>query len=143
VAEARRLVVAAAIVDDLVRPTQVLAARRTGPPELAGKWELPGGKVESGEAPLAALRREIGEELGVALTLGDELVPDPSDGPCWSLTKALEMRVWFATVDGGEVDGSTDHDELRWVGADDLAELDWLPGDRAVVRLLVSVLTTS
>ncbi len=44
------------------------------------------------------------------------------------------MRLWLATVAGGEIAGSTDHDRLRWVGADDLAELDWLPGDRAVGR---------
>ena len=41
------------------------------------------------------------------------------------------MRLWLATVAGGEITDSTDHDLLRWVGAADLAELDWLPGDRA------------
>ena len=46
---APRLVVGAAIVDDLDRPTRLLAARRTGPPALAGGWELPGGKVDPGE----------------------------------------------------------------------------------------------
>ena len=47
------------------------------------------------------------------------------------------MRLWLATVAGGEITGSTDHDRLRWVGAADLAELDWLPGDRAVVEALL------
>jgi len=47
----RALVVGAAIVDDLLRPTILLSARRTEPPELAGGWELPGGKVEPGEHP--------------------------------------------------------------------------------------------
>jgi len=59
-----QLVVGAAIVDDLDRPTTLLSARRTDPPELAGGWELPGGKVEAGEEPLDALLREIREELG-------------------------------------------------------------------------------
>jgi 8-oxo-dGTP diphosphatase len=133
-------VVATAIVDDLARPTRVLAARRTGPPELAGQWEFPGGKVERGEDPVAALHREIAEELGLVLSLGAELVPDSPESAHWPLTEALEMRLWLATVAGGEISVSTDHDLLRWVGAADLAELDWLPGDRAVVEALRSVL---
>ena len=56
---------APAIVDDLDHPTRLLAARRTEPPALAGGWEFPGGKVDPGESPLAALHREIREELGV------------------------------------------------------------------------------
>lgn len=58
----RIVVVGAALFDDGGR---LLAARRSAPPELAGRWELPGGKVEPGERPDAALVRELREELGV------------------------------------------------------------------------------
>lgn len=135
--------VAAAILDDVPRPVRVLAARRTGPPELAGKWELPGGKVELGEDPVAALHREIAEELGVTVTIGAEL-PAPTsararteaDSSAWILSERLEMRVWLAYADPGQVTGSTDHDQLRWVGAADVDSLDWLPGDRPIVAAL-------
>ena len=63
-------VVAAVILDDLVVPTRLLSAQRTEPPELAGGWEIPGGKVDPGESPRAALHREIREELGVRIRIG-------------------------------------------------------------------------
>ena len=62
---------AVALVDDLARPTRVLAARRTEPPQLAGGWEFPGGKVEPGESSRQAASRETLEELGVRVRLGD------------------------------------------------------------------------
>ena len=93
---APRLVVGAAIVDDLDRPTRLLAARRTGPPALAGGWELPGGKVDPGEDSVTALHREVREELGVLVELGKE-VPGPVDG-AWPLGDRYVMRVWLARV---------------------------------------------
>ena len=67
------LVVAAALVDDLTAPTKVLAARRRTPVALAGRWEFPGGKVDAGESPLAALHRELAEELGITIVVDEEL----------------------------------------------------------------------
>lgn len=70
-----RLVVAAAVVDRLERPTTLLCAARAYPAELAGRFELPGGKVEPGESPLQALTRELAEEIGLAVRIGAELEP--------------------------------------------------------------------
>ena len=125
------LVVAAAIVDSLTSPRRLLAAQRSYPVELAGKWELPGGKVDEGEDPMAACAREIIEELGVTPTLGP-LVPSPTGD--WPIGKH-SMRVWLATVDAEPV--QTDgHLALRWCTASELLDLDWLPGDIPLARLL-------
>lgn len=131
-----RLVVAAVLVDDLERPTRVLAARRSRPPALAGRWELPGGKVEPGEAPLAALGRELDEELGVAVRVGLELVC--GDGPAWPLTRGLVLRTWWCEVLAGTPQIGEAHDALRWVGAHDIAHLDWLDPDRPIVARIAA-----
>ena len=125
------LVVGAAIVDDLERPTTLLAARRTEPPRLAGGWELPGGKVELGEDPVDALHREIREELGVTVRLGTEVVAPDGDG--WSLPPVHRMRVWLAVVTDGDVAPLEDHDELRVLPIEEWRDVAWLPADVPVV----------
>jgi len=127
-------VVAAAIVDDLDHPTRLLAARRSAPAALAGRWEFPGGKVEPGEAALSALHRELGEELGVTVAVGAEL-PAP-DGGAWPITAKHRMRVWFARLRHGTPEPLEDHDELRWLTAAELHDVPWLDGDVQIVTAL-------
>jgi len=131
-------VVAAVIVDDLDRPTRLLAARRSAPEALAGRWEFPGGKVEPGEEQLDALRRELDEELGVRVALGAEL-PGP-DGGAWPITTKHRMRVWFARLQDGTPEPLEDHDELRWLTASELDDVPWLEGDVQIVVALSQLL---
>jgi 8-oxo-dGTP diphosphatase len=126
------VVVAGAIVAD----GRVLAARRTRPAELAGRWELPGGKAEPGESEGAALRRELREELGVEVDVGEQIGPDIELGPRRTL-RCLRVRL----PDPTSPIESSDHDRLRWLTADELDEPDWLDADRALLpwlRALVS-----
>ncbi|SEJ66053.1 (deoxy)nucleoside triphosphate pyrophosphohydrolase [Demequina mangrovi] len=152
-----RLVVAAAITDSLDAPRQLLAARRSAPSALAGLWEFAGGKVERGESAEAALRREIREELGVEIEIGDELVgPDDGAGvesscecPVWMLRPGdadvdrLVMRVWWARIlpgaDGAAVEPRPleDHDELRWLEPGAWRDVPWLPADKRIVEALL------
>ena len=127
-----RLVVGAAIVDDLARPTTLLSARRTEPAELAGGWELPGGKVERGEEPLDALHREIREELGVDIEIGASLEGPLAGG--WPLGDRYVIQVWLARVTAGEPRPLEDHDQLLVLNKAELYAVAWLPADLPIVR---------
>jgi 8-oxo-dGTP diphosphatase len=115
---AEQVVVGAAIVRD----ERVLAARRSAPPELAGGWEFPGGKVEDAESDAGALVRECREELGVEIAVG-ELVAETTVRP------GIVLRVYLAALVDGTPTALQDHDELRWLGATELDGLAWLPAD--------------
>ena len=128
----RRLVVAAAIVDDLVAPRLLLSARRSRPSHLAGRWEFPGGKVDPGETPTEALHRELREELGVAVELGDEIV-GPDHG-AWIITDRHVMRLWFARVTAGEPQPLVEHDALTWLAAGRGLGVTWLDADVRIVE---------
>jgi 8-oxo-dGTP diphosphatase len=125
-----QIVVGAAICRD----GRLLAARRSAPSSLAGRWELPGGKVDPGESEEQALVREIREELGVAVELTAQVGAD------WPLAPGLVLRVWTARLADPTADPLPlqDHDELRWLAPTELDTVDWLPGDRAPVRAAAS-----
>ncbi len=129
-------VVGAAIVDE----GRVLVAQRSGGP-YDGRWEFPGGKVEPGESDLAALVREVAEELGVTVVpqafVGEVLLDGVVGG---GAPGSSTLRVWWARLAGG-MPVAHEHAALRWVGADELEALDWIPADRPLlpaVRLLLT-----
>jgi 8-oxo-dGTP diphosphatase len=131
-------IVGGALVDSLENPTKLLAARRTAPPEFAGMWEFPGGKVEPGESAQAGLHRELAEELGVTVMLGSELECPTADG--WPLNAGAAMRVWLAEVTDGTPEPLEDHDLLRWVelNGSEIRELSWIPADLPIVEALMA-----
>lgn len=135
--ERPRLVVGAAIVDDLTRPTRLFSARRTAPSALAGGWELPGGKVEPGESAESAMHREIAEELSVAIELGAVVAgPDRvGDVGAWPLQPGWAMQVRLARITEGPP-LLVDHDELRWLSLRELYEVAWLPADLPIVHAI-------
>ncbi|MPV50578.1 NUDIX domain-containing protein [Pseudactinotalea sp. HY160] len=136
--DAPRLIVAAAIVDHLERPRTILAARRSAPKSLAGRWEFPGGKIEAGETPQAALHRELAEELGVEVSLGDRL-PGPESG--WPVANGYRMHVWFARITSGVPAPLQDHDELRWLTLPEAFSVPWLEPDVPIVTALLDELS--
>jgi 8-oxo-dGTP diphosphatase len=117
----------------LISGGTLLVAQRERPTELAGLWELPGGKVAAGESDAAALVRELEEELGVEVTVGERLGCD------LALNDQMTLRAYLVTKTGGTVQ-PRDHRALRWVTADELDGLAWVPADRGWVPDLAAAL---
>ncbi len=120
----------------LVSAGTLLVAQRERPPELAGLWELPGGKVAAGESDADALVRELQEELGITVTVGARLGADVA------LSPTVTLRAYLVTSCSGSPHPH-DHRALRWVRAEELDALAWVPADRGWVPDLVAALRTS
>lgn len=130
-----QIVVAGAVIAG----STLLVAQRVRPPELAGRWELPGGKVAPGETERDALARELAEELG--LDVGDVAVGDRL-GQDIALDGMTALRAYRVRLRGGEPHPH-DHRALRWVTADELHDVDWVPADRAWLAELIRALRAS
>jgi 8-oxo-dGTP diphosphatase len=120
----------------IVRDGLVLAARRGRAMALAGKWEFPGGKVESDESPKGALSREIAEELGCSISVGRQVMSTTHEYDFG----VIELDTYYASIEAGEPRAS-EHAEIRWLAASDLAGLDWAPADVPAVAQILEDLT--
>ncbi|MER7331415.1 MULTISPECIES: (deoxy)nucleoside triphosphate pyrophosphohydrolase [unclassified Micromonospora] len=125
-----KVVVGAAII----RNGRVLACARAAPPEVAGMWEFPGGKVEPGESETAALVRECAEELAVRVEIGDRVGRNVRMAHGRSV-----LKVYAARLLHGEPQ-ALEHSALRWLSADELDTVTWLPADAPIVAALRPIL---
>lgn len=127
--KAQVLVVAAAILDDGL----ILGCRRAPGRAAAGKWEFPGGKVEDGEEPSVALRREVFEELNIEVLVGDLINRTQTEVGEF----IIDLATYNATLANQRPVHSTDHDRLAWFALDELDALDWASPDLPVVAALL------
>jgi 8-oxo-dGTP diphosphatase len=123
------------VVAAILRDGDKILATQRGYGEFAGGWEFPGGKMEQGESREAALRRELLEELDVAIEIDEYLLTVEYTYPNFHLT----MHCYFCHVVEGNIT-LLEHTSGRWLTKEELDAVDWLPADTDVIDRLKAVL---
>lgn len=119
------------VVAAIIHKGNTIFATQRGYGEFEGMWEFPGGKMEAGELPEAALAREIREELAVEISVGELLCTIDYDYPQFHLT----MHCFMCYITAGTPQ-LLEHKSARWLSASDLDTVEWLPADIEVIGLL-------
>lgn len=127
-------VVAAIIVRDNGQGRQVFATQR-GYGDWKDWWEFPGGKIEAGESPEAALAREIREELATEITVGSCIGTIEYDYPAFHLS----MRCYRCTVISGKME-LLEHENAAWLAKESLRTVRWLPADVTILDAVEALL---
>ncbi|SFQ45921.1 8-oxo-dGTP diphosphatase [Lachnospiraceae bacterium XBB1006] len=107
--------------------TMIFATQR-GYGDLKGGWEFPGGKIETGETPQEALKREIKEELDTEISVGERIDTIEYDYPTFHLSMDC---FWCSVVKGNLV--LKEHEAAKWLKKSQLREVDWLPADVTLI----------
>lgn len=122
-------VVGAVVVDD----GKVLSAQRSPAMSLSGMWEFPGGKIEAGETPPAALVREMREELLCTVEVGAQVASTRHEYDFGFVT----LTTYYSKL----IEGTpqlTEHSEIRWIPVSDLDSVTWAPADIPAVHQIKS-----
>lgn len=126
----KRIEVVAAIICDA--EGRIFATQR-GYGAMKDGWEFPGGKMEAGETPEQALRREIKEELDTLIVVEDLLTTVEWDYPDFHLT----MHCYWCHVESGLLT-LKEHEAARWLTIDQIDTVDWLPADMEVIKEILA-----
>lgn len=128
-------VVAAVIKATNENGEPIIFATQRGYGEFKGGWEFPGGKIEEGETPQQALKREIMEELDTEIKVGDFIHTIEYDYPTFHLSMDC---FWCEIVKGDLV--LKEHEAAKWVTVDELDNVKWLPADVSLIEKLIEYL---
>ncbi|QWH15280.1 (deoxy)nucleoside triphosphate pyrophosphohydrolase (plasmid) [Bacillus mycoides] len=110
---------------------EVLCALRSPTMSLPNYWEFPGGKINEGEMPQEALVREIKEELGCLITVGEEIEEVEYEYD----NIIVHLATYKAYIKSG-IPKALEHEEIKWIQAKNLLELKWAPADIPTVKIL-------
>ena len=130
-------VVAAVICDSIEKKSKIFSTAR-GYGEFKGQWEFPGGKIEKGESPQAALQREIKEELDTQIRVCDLIETIEYDYP----TFHLSMDCFWAEVLSGELT-LKEHEAAKWLDKEHLDSVPWLPADLGLIETIKEAMHTA
>lgn len=117
------------VVAAVIRDGNRVFATQRGYGEYKDGWEFPGGKIEAGETPQEALRREIREELDTEITVGERLAAVEYAYPQFHLSMQC---FWCEILEGRPV--LKEHEAARWLDVESLDSVAWLPADRTVIE---------
>lgn len=119
----------------IIRDDKVFATQR-GYGEWKDWWEFPGGKIETGEDPKDALRREIQEELATEIEVGEKLITVEYDYPKFHLS----MQCFVCSIISGEL-SLLEHEAAKWLTKDELHSVNWLPADKDILEKITELIS--